>query len=983
MLLATSPGERVMRPEYGCLLHRVIFSPNDDTTAGLAIHYVRSAIDRWEPRIEILNLDARRDPDSEGRLEVVLEYRVRASQDVRNLRVPVQLSTAAALMPLQAPNLDDRSFDDLVAAARQRIAAASPEWTDLSPGDPGMTLVEVFAYLAETMIYRLNRVPEKLYVEFLRLIGVRLRPPAAASVTLTFSRDRNAPPGDIEIPRGTRVTTGAPAERQRGAGLRHHGPCHAPRRVRSPSRCRRSTPSRSRPSLAARQRADRAAGSRSRGRRRSLRQATRSTCSSRSRHRPAELGEGDPAIEWEGKTYQVWREVDNFSDLGAERSGVHRRSRRGRDRLCRRGRDVRGDRDSRDPATATATSDGAAHEPRALAAVPRAGREVRFWYRRGGGTAGNVAAGTLTTMRDTISGLSVTNETPATGGREQESIDNAIVRGPQELRSLARAVTARDYQLVAERSSGAVARARAFTQAALWRHATPGTVEVVIVPALPDPSGASAVQRRQLVELQSEEALQTVVRAIDERRPLGTRSVVTWARYKTVRIRATIIVRREEDLTAVRQRVNERLRLTVNPLHTDLSVGGWPFGQPLFASNVYKIVLSEPGVRYARGIRLLVDEVPDAEVEELAADAFQSRTWYAGSGPRLFRTLNDGDGWEQMAAFDGIVVKVVRVHQQLPGTVAAVTELPDGQGSRVYVSRDTGSTWDFTRQFGFVVEDVAWTLRDGEPMLMMATSGGLYQLPVDADADPVQLLVDPDNQNLPFYAVVATQEVKGEITVAAAAQGFGGVFISSDAGTSGTFRAAGLEGEDIRVLTVQYDGPRSYLWAGTAAPGGPDQPGVGAFRRELLGREDSAQGWVAFRQGWTAGSCWALAFSGTTVFAATQQVGVMRLDLAAPQPKWVTPTVDSGLPLRDPGRFHPVRTVAASPDGSRIMAGGPVGVFRTLDPDAPPRPRPSAVVEPLYESTSSSEFAEEVTLPPTWLFTCGDNEIEVVSDVPE
>jgi phage baseplate assembly protein W len=96
MLLATSPGERVMRPEYGCLLHRVIFSPNDDTTAGLAIHYVRSAIDRWEPRIEILNLDARRDPDSEGRLEVLLEYRVRSSQDVRHLRVPVQLSTGAA-----------------------------------------------------------------------------------------------------------------------------------------------------------------------------------------------------------------------------------------------------------------------------------------------------------------------------------------------------------------------------------------------------------------------------------------------------------------------------------------------------------------------------------------------------------------------------------------------------------------------------------------------------------------------------------------------------------------------------------------------------------------------------------------------------------------------------------------------------------------------------------------------------------------------
>jgi len=46
-------GERVLRPEYGCDLHRLVFSPNDATTAGLAVHYVRAALLRWEPRIEI------------------------------------------------------------------------------------------------------------------------------------------------------------------------------------------------------------------------------------------------------------------------------------------------------------------------------------------------------------------------------------------------------------------------------------------------------------------------------------------------------------------------------------------------------------------------------------------------------------------------------------------------------------------------------------------------------------------------------------------------------------------------------------------------------------------------------------------------------------------------------------------------------------------------------------------------------------------
>ncbi|MCH8149692.1 MAG: GPW/gp25 family protein [Planctomycetes bacterium] len=58
LLLATRPGERVMRPEYGCSLHRLVFSANDASTAGLAIHYIRQAIERWEPRVIIEQIDA-------------------------------------------------------------------------------------------------------------------------------------------------------------------------------------------------------------------------------------------------------------------------------------------------------------------------------------------------------------------------------------------------------------------------------------------------------------------------------------------------------------------------------------------------------------------------------------------------------------------------------------------------------------------------------------------------------------------------------------------------------------------------------------------------------------------------------------------------------------------------------------------------------------------------------------------------------------
>ena len=92
LLLTTIPGERVMRPDYGCDLYRLTFSPNDETTAGLAIHYVRRALELFEPRIEVVRLDAGANPDDPGRLEVALEYRVLATQETGVLAVGVDLT---------------------------------------------------------------------------------------------------------------------------------------------------------------------------------------------------------------------------------------------------------------------------------------------------------------------------------------------------------------------------------------------------------------------------------------------------------------------------------------------------------------------------------------------------------------------------------------------------------------------------------------------------------------------------------------------------------------------------------------------------------------------------------------------------------------------------------------------------------------------------------------------------------------------------
>jgi phage baseplate assembly protein W len=91
LLLSTSRGERVMRPEYGCDLRRLVFAANDDTTAGLAIHYVRQAVTSNEPRIDVLRIDAT--PGGDGdRLDISLEYRVRSSRSIHELRTSLDLT---------------------------------------------------------------------------------------------------------------------------------------------------------------------------------------------------------------------------------------------------------------------------------------------------------------------------------------------------------------------------------------------------------------------------------------------------------------------------------------------------------------------------------------------------------------------------------------------------------------------------------------------------------------------------------------------------------------------------------------------------------------------------------------------------------------------------------------------------------------------------------------------------------------------------
>jgi hypothetical protein len=855
-------------------------------------------------------------------------------------------------MSLRAPNLDDRRFQDLVEEARRLIVQRCPQWTDLGPSDPGMVLIEVFAHLTEVLIYRLNRVPDKAYIEFLRLIGTKMQPPMSAEVDLVFSLAR-AQDRPVEIPRGTRVTvarsgSGAeppvfvtadtvsiPAGAMEVTVRAYHGEFIAGERLGIGTGRPGLTLNASRPPIVA-----------PTGSNLDLILGVEAE--------PEELGVGIPAIEWEGKAYRLWNEVWNFSNLGADRHVYVA------DRLT--------GTVSFAPAARTMTPEGQLEDlPNALAEIPRAGREIRLWYLRGGGVEGNVAANTLTTLKDQIPGIKVTNPQPALGGRAAETLENALVRGAQELHSLRRTVTARDYEIAAVRASGAVSRAKAFTTAEVWAHARPGTVNVLLVPNVSaDGSNGGQVTAEVLKRHESEVVRERIQKALADRKPLGTECSVQWARCKTVKVEARIVVYREEDPARIRAASLSGLHQLVNPLT-------WPFGRPLRVSDVYKAMSQHPGIRSIDRVRLVVDEVPDKEVRSLGVDAFQAHTWYAGAGDATYRSLNNGDSWELIGQFPGEQVELVRPYTreaggQRPGALAVATRgAGDKPVSKLYISRDCGESWETELQTNFEIEDMAWAERDGALLLFLATERGLYELavPVPPGAGPEPVLVDPSDQSLGFYAVAVSHDIREGTSVAVAAQKNRGVFLSAHGGLSNSFKPVGLDNKLVRVLAVQHLGPHRYLWAGTAAPG--TESGEACFRWRLTGSTESVEGWKAYSSGWQVGSCHGLAFHGSTVFAATFRGGILSLDADAHEPTWHSPSVKCGLPMRDPGRFQPVLAVATTSGSNWLFGAGVEGVFRSRDGGK------------VYQPCSQKE-QDPATLPKMWLWCSGDHEIEVVSE---
>lgn len=91
VILSTSPGQRVMRPTFGCRLQELVFEPNNNHTVAQVRRYVEEALGMWEPRINVIDVDVKPDSQDACRLLIDIKYQVKSTRDRRSLVYPFYL----------------------------------------------------------------------------------------------------------------------------------------------------------------------------------------------------------------------------------------------------------------------------------------------------------------------------------------------------------------------------------------------------------------------------------------------------------------------------------------------------------------------------------------------------------------------------------------------------------------------------------------------------------------------------------------------------------------------------------------------------------------------------------------------------------------------------------------------------------------------------------------------------------------------------
>jgi predicted phage baseplate assembly protein len=248
--------------------------------------------------------------------------------------------------------------------------------------------------------------------------------------------------------------------------------------------------------------------------------------------------------------------------------------------------------------------------------VPPKGSMLRFSrYRHGGGRKGNVAADTLTVLKQAIPGVTVTNPEPATRGLDLETLENARARAAMELRTRYRAVTADDFTFLCGEASPSVARAVCV--------ATEGNaIRVHILPYAAEPAGRPLTY----AELTPDKALvDEVSEYLEARKLVGTSIELRPVKLRAVSVVVKLQARRYTDLERIKEGVEFALYTFLNPLvggSLDGIGGGWEFGRALNEGELYGVIRKIDGVEFVKMLRVYETNLETGEREQNEAGDF-------------------------------------------------------------------------------------------------------------------------------------------------------------------------------------------------------------------------------------------------------------------------------------------------------------------------------------------------------------------------
>jgi hypothetical protein len=576
-------------------------------------------------------------------------------------------------MPLPAPNLDDLRFQrDLVDEARRRIIRYCPEWTEYNLSDPGITLIELFSWMTEMMVYRLNRVPEKNYVKFLELLGTKLQPASSARTELTFWTSAPfplTPEGETRaiVPQGLEISTQSSEEEPEVTFTTDERLIIAPPRLillqREGDLNRNYLPRLGiEPFYAFRRPRPREGDTFYLGfdEEHDISGYILRVTFECQETTAVGVKREDPPWVWEcSMGNDQWREIAPSTRANEKETtgGLNNPTGRlvlylpldldtnevnGRNAYwirCRlEQRDPKQGMYDQSPAITNVIAQVMGSTTTATHAIVVRNEELGFSDGDPGQTFTlehqpvlTLIEGEHVEVQEVRDGEKVfvpweraadfyisrvTNLERASGGRDQEDLEEAKVRAQREVRAQRRAVTAEDFENIGRTASRSIARIKCNTPGQGDEALPPGSIDLLVVP-----SAIEAILAGDLSGLALDNALIRTIRGhLDRYRLLTSTLNIREPHYVGVKIHADIVPSEYQLPESVVLRVREYLKHFITPLSLETEnerlaevLGpdwvGWPFGKDLFVAELYSFIQQVPGVKHVLDVQFSYRQV--------------------------------------------------------------------------------------------------------------------------------------------------------------------------------------------------------------------------------------------------------------------------------------------------------------------------------------------------------------------------------------